>query len=215
MADADVQLDNLHGRHRAMMLNGPSPGPTRDGLQGFHGTPGPREQTVLTPEFLLAPLRTVWGGIVYDPCAAPEGPVWVACDYCKGTGTKKNGKPCCDAPHGGWYEQTVNAEIECRLPVDGLAESWIDASFCNPEFAKLKQWLFPPIEPDARVAWLVPVRPHRKWWREWARTVMVIYLNPFAFVGHKQSFPAPMCIGYRGPEIEAIKQLYRKHGETI
>lgn len=190
----------------------------KDGLDGLHGEPGEREQTVLTPSKILQPLRNVWGGpINLDPCAAPEGPVWVACDGCKGTGKRKDGKPCkCKPPHGAWWQHTVNALVEVRLPDDGLAFPWIDCTFCNPQYDTLEPWLAPQIEEGARVAWLVPVRPHRRWWRRWARDCdAVIYLDPFAFVGHVQTIPIPICLGYVGHDVAAIVGAFADLGEPL
>lgn len=190
-----------------------------NGLSRLHGSPGAREQTVLTPALVLDPLRSVWDVIAFDPSAPPPGPVWVACDLCEGTGIRKNarGRPCrCGPEHGAWYEHTVRAIHECRLPENGLAKRWIDRTYCNPEYAVLEPWLDPATTEAARVAWLIPVRPHRKWWRAWARRCdLVVYLNPFAFVGHVQTIPIPICLGYRGADAAEIETAFREIGEAI
>ena len=160
---------------------------TGDALRGLHdgSRTGEREQTVLTPTLVLDPLRSVWGRIAFDPCAPP-------------------GKSLVDAEH------------EARLPLNGLAFRWIDRTYCNPPFVDLAPWLAPQIESGARVAWLVPVRPHRRWWRTWARTLdTIVFLNPFAFVGHTQTFPAPLCVGYRGHDAAQIVEAYRDLGEPL
>lgn len=177
---------------------------------------GTREQTVLSPHLVLNPLRSVWGGIGLDPCAPEEDRIWVPCGRCKGTGMHKK-KPCrlCVEPHGAWFEPTVKAEVEYVLPQDGTALPWLDRTYCNPTYDKLKDWLDPDAPKDARIAWLIPVRPHRKWWRAWARTCStIVYLDPFAFVGHCDKYPAPMCLGYRGPDADDIEAAYAGLGGT-
>lgn len=176
----------------------------RNALQSLHVGGTYREQTVGTPQKILDPLVNVWDRIEFDPCAAPEGPIEVRCP-CK----KFGGEPV-------QHAQTVVSTHTSRLPQDGLALTWIDRTFCNPPYKLLKPWLAPSIAPGARVAWLVPVRPHRKWWRAWARDAdVVVYLDPFKFLGHCQTFPAPMCIGYRGYDASTIVKAYEHLGSTI
>lgn len=181
-------------------------------LQSLHdgSLTGQREQTVLTPDLILDPLRRIWGAIAFDPCAGPAGPVWVPCSLCKGTGLRK-GRPCVT---GSWQTSSVNAMHTVREPDDGLRYEWIDRSFCNPPYADLECWLEP--QTIGRTAWLVPVRPHRRWWRAWARTLdALIYLNPFAFKGHAQTFPAPLCLGYLGADAPLIVHAFRELGDPI
>ena len=161
----------------------------RDGTKA-----GKREQTVLTPDLILGPLRSVWGEIVMDPCAPSD------------------------------RESRVRAAYEICLPHDGLGIPWMDRTFVNPPYKELKPkknrpgWLHhDQIQPGARVAWLVPVRTQRRWWRAWANEVCdrVIYLDPFCFVGYDNVFPAPMCIGYQGHDSERIVEAFRELGGLL
>lgn len=184
-----------------------------DALRSLHEGGREREQTVFTPDLILDPLRSVWGGILFDPCAGPDGLVWVECTLCKGTGRTKAGKACTP---GSLQRSSVNATHSIREPDDGLRYVWIDRTFVNPPFGTLEEWLAPQTAGLARVEWLVPVRPHRRWWRAWARTCdALIFLNPFAFKGHAQTFPAPLCAGYRGHDAAQIVEAYRELGEPL
>lgn len=159
----------------------------RNALDGLHGKPGPRKQTILTPDYILGPLRRVWGDIHLDPCAPPLG-----------------------------VESRVGATREIRLPDNGLDVPWSDCTFVNPPYRELKKWLteFRMVHHEVRIAWLIPVRPHRAWWRTWASEFVdtVIYLNPVTFVGYEQTFPTPLCLGYRGEDSDEIVREYSLAG---
>lgn len=150
-----------------------------------------REQVVCSPPNMLDRLRSVWGVIVLDPCAPEE---WT--------------------PH-----YTVNPLIANRLPVDGRAIPWVDRTYCNPPYRDLKSWLRPTLaSEDARVAWLVPVRPHRAWWRDWARACdAVIYLDAkhVVFPPHTQCFPGPICLGYIGHDADLVVDAFSDIGGTL
>lgn len=157
-------------------------------LQGFatgnrKGKPKKREQEILTPACITDFVRLVFGGeIALDPCAAIR------------------------------VESTVNAtKIYTGLEGDfnGLVEPWTDRTYCNPPFDKLKDWLakaaleaslagYGPVPEPKRISVLAPVRPHRKWYRaaciEAKRTGFVLELNPIAFIGFDQVFPAPLAL---------------------
>ncbi len=180
-----------------------------DALASLYGRTadlGEREQTALTGQPIADLLSAFWGPNGMDPCAAPLGPLWVPCMFCKGTGVKK-GKTCrsCDGVGGCLQESSIRAEIEVRLPMDGLALPWVDKTFCNPPYKKLEPWLLHPFL-LGRTIWYVPVRPNRKWWRKWARSCsVVVALNPQSFKGHKAMFPSALCLGFQGPKLEAVR----------
>ncbi len=140
-------------------------------------TQGP--QTVITPPYLMNRLRSVWETITLDPCAAPK-----------------------DLP------TFVNAKYAIRLPDDGLKYKWPDRTFVNPPYKFLKDWTatYQLTDPDARVAWLVPLRSHRKWWLRWAVTSdVIIALAGVKFHGYSAKFPAPVGLVYFGYD----------HGEIV
>ena len=99
--------------------------------------------------------------------------------------------------------------VEARVTVcpetggDGLAMEWPERTFVNPPYRELKKWLAYGLEQGDELGteqvWLIPVRPHRAWWREFERDCdALIWLDPVAFHGYDQKFPAPLCLAYRG-----------------
>ena len=78
----------------------------------------------------------------------------------------------------------------------GLVLPWVDRTFFNPPYKDLKLWLARAVEQDT--VWsigLVPVRTHRKWFREALNACTDLeLLNPLKFVGYEQAFPAPLCL---------------------
>lgn len=142
-----------------------------------------REQTVFTPEWLIAQLRAVEGVIGLDPCTTPANPVQaVVC--CTGAGPEDDGKV---AP---WH----------------LAAS-VGPFYVNPPYAELRAWLTKARDEHAAGArgWLLgPFRPQRGWFLPLLAGLDVALLRPFAFVGHDSAFPAPLFLagyGVRIPEL--------------
>ena len=92
-----------------------------------------------------------------------------------------------------------------EYPADGLVAHWPRRTFCNPPYGELQLWLEHGGDFED-VIWLVPIRCHRVWWREWWHKLDVkIALDPVKFVGFKQPFPAPMLLGYRGGPASAMR----------
>ncbi len=121
-----------------------------------------REQTVLTPEWLLSAL----GPIEIDPCTTEENP------------TKAR----------VYYTESSN----------GLAQSWNTNGlvYVNPPYGQLQVWMekcATETKTGTDIVALVPFRPQRQWFCD-LRSAVVITLAPFPFVGHKQAFPAPLCL---------------------
>jgi hypothetical protein len=144
-----------------------------------------RKQEILTPKPITDFVRLVFGGpIMLDPCSPVGGtPNVQALDWMSGP----------DAPGR-----------------DGLKEPWQDATFCNPPFGKLKDWLAKAVdEAEAlcqsvggpaerqRIVVLCPNRTNRPWFRKARdlakRTGFVLELNPVTFVGCTGTFPVP-CV---------------------
>lgn len=132
------------------------------------GKPAERQQEILTPQKILDVPNRLWGRIVLDPC------------WCQGALT--------------------NPEEKFELPhVDGLKAQWLGKSFINPPYKDLKKWLAHGQTQTKEQIWLTPVRTHRKWWRAWRDSLdSYCELNPIAFEGYSQVFPAPLLLGYYG-----------------
>lgn len=177
---------------------------------------GTREQRIHTPAGVVRALRGLWPeGIALDPCGSPpdlatriESGGWVEYApgwWCARPETLDPKKP---APKPKNAEEIaaffppsiVGAADQCYPEIgrDGLAEAWPERTYFNPPFDALAPWLA-----KYRAAWevvgLVPVRTHRRWFRESiARSTSVHFLDPLKFVGHSAAFPAPLCLLYRG-----------------
>ncbi len=136
-----------------------------------------REQTVLTPEWLLEAIRAV-APIGLDPCTTPENPCKAATAYTEDY----------DGGRGG-----LSAVWGVDAPV--LSGECI---YVNPHYAKLKEWIrqcyLYAEQEKLPIYLLAPFRPQRKWFCEYTRGYEVVSLAPFPFVGHKQAFPAPLCL---------------------
>lgn len=97
-------------------------------------------------------------------------------------------------------------------------ENWIDGTFINPPFASRgPEAILASFADFCRafaaskvdVILLGPGRTHRAWWR---RDVMlsgasIAWLDVITFVGHKQSFPAPLTLAYRGREHDRFRRV--------
>ncbi len=140
---------------------------SRNALQSMiDGTnQGKREQTVLTPMWLVNQLVADWCQMIHlDPCAASENPTHVGA-------------------------------LEYRVEPDGLTAPWPAYTYCNPPYDQLKLWLAFALEQPGPWALLCPVRPHRTWYRQaCAKVTAIIEFNPFPFVGFKAAFPAPLAL---------------------
>ena len=162
--------------------------------------PGLREQTVFTPMEIVTALIALWGRVAYDPCHGHPGAVLTR----SGRKLGKLAKLMAD----GWTREKLVAEghanatasvvpAERKTDSRGLIDPWVDATFCNPPYGELRAWLEWAMAQLVDHIMLVPVRPHRTWWRKWAATIPpedLVYLNPVKFVGYDQAFPAPLCL---------------------
>jgi hypothetical protein len=120
-------------------------------------------------------------------------------------------------------QTTIRAEFAGR---SGHAVRWCDRTYVNPPFGdKGPECLLATFEDfcaafaAARVecAFLCPMRSHRKWWR---RDVLraadaIVFLDPLKFEGFAQSFPAPLCLAYKGPNVERVPPAFAKLGDTM
>jgi len=128
------------------------------------------EQRIHTPKSYLRLLDKLWPeGISCEPYSSPDSLV------------------VADEKHG--------PEFEIK---DSLLVPWPDRSFINPAYNALSEAFAHGMQFDEQV-WLIPVRPHRTWWRA-ARNAcdLVCWMNPIKFVGFDQQFPAAVATFYRG-----------------
>lgn len=151
--------------------------------------PGLREQTIRTPAIVVAGISKVWPeGIALDPCS------------CEGS--------------------LVNAARVVRLPACGLEETWVDFTYVNPPYGKLKLWLEKASSSvkesggSLELIMLIPVRSHRKWWRETLLKpgVTLCWMNPLKFEGFSQAFPAPLVLAYFGTRVSEFKTAFKSLG---
>lgn len=96
-----------------------------------------------------------------------------------------------------------------QKPKDGLSVDWPKGTYCNPPYGSLARWLKHGIA-FWEVVWLVPNRTHRTWYREWYGALSArIALDPLAFEGYDQPYPAALLLGYKG---ESTHEFYEAFG---
>lgn len=141
-----------------------------------------RPQDVFTPQVILDAIERVWPeGIECDPAPNPNALV-VAQRY--------------RYPDDGMMREPASGE-------------WPDRTYCNPPYRDLKMWLKKPVRYREHMM-LIPVRPLRVWWCEHvARSTQVAWLKPVAFVGHKQAYPAPLCMVYYGNRVIEFRAEFK------
>lgn len=150
--------------------------------------PGEREQEIVTPQEFLDALELLWpGGAILDPCGSLKS------------------------------LNTAHFRYVLEAGEDGLALPWSDRNFTNPPYGPLQDWL-----EKATVEWiaghasvlLIPVRPHRTWWRRMVLRHPVCWLDPLTFVGFDQSFPAPLCAPGFGVSLNEMRRAFSHLGEV-
>lgn len=94
-------------------------------------------------------------------------------------------------------DAVVDADEYLYEEDDGLSRAWPPYAFCNPPWRYLKKWMRHADEQPEHMMFC-PVRPNRKYWRDYACGKVVFYLNPVTFVGYDQSYPGPTCLIYSG-----------------
>jgi hypothetical protein len=97
----------------------------------------------------------------------------------------------------------------------GEVAEWPDRTYLNPPYGYLKNWCRRMRRGHEHMM-LAPVRPNRGWFvRAMCEASVCCFLRPFAFLGHIQSFPAPLAMLYYGDRIEAFTAAFGKHGELV
>lgn len=151
-----------------------------------------REQTVLTPRWLVEQLNPVYPTL--DPCTTAENPL--GCEF--------------------FFTEVDDATD--RVWHHGGAVQW---AFVNPPYADLEQWMALCVKwgfdaenwrrTNCPSIMLIPFRPQRAWFNDYCRGREVAALAPFPFVGHKQAFPAPLClVGFGMPLPDSIKMPMKR-----
>lgn len=178
--------------------------------------PGVREQTVLTPEKVNAPLREMYPGGWYDPCP-PHGT--------RGLIDPWTGPAYCNPPYGTCLrdperdlatytkEQAVREEQKAAHKLQNKRKTLKLKPFSVPT-ASLEDWLRKSVLSNIEVVVLVPNRSHRKWMRTWKRQQdAIIEMDPLKFEGEKQAAPFPLVLGYRGPRVLDFVRIFRHLGD--
>lgn len=180
-----------------------------------------RVQEVRTPACILDAVRAAFGHaqIDFDPCAATDRTHWIAvhnlCLPPEASGLQA------EIAHrrrmrstGERDERLAKLQRDLKAVSAGgaLAMEWPhDRMFWNPPFDALAMWMRKAFRHGAdgslRSVGLIPVRPHRRWWTEYAKGANGVWLAPLAFEGNKSSFPAPLCLLARNCEIPPLGKI--------
>lgn len=97
----------------------------------------------------------------------------------------------------------------------GLSSPWPEQSYCNPPYVELRRW-FEHGQHFNEVIWLVPVRTHRVWFRDWWNLLDVrLGLDPLCFKGFDSTFPAPLMLGYRGDRRDEFYLAFHQLGGLL
>lgn len=184
---------------------GNAPRPLRS-LYGY----GERPQEIYTPECVRDALRQLWPeGIELDPCSGPESVLGARRTYYVPPTVLPPNKP------GGKPKIIYRPEDG----QDGLTLPWLPRSYANPPFNSLRVWLEAWARAPLEVCMLAPTRPHRKWFRKAMKQAHaeggIVHLDPLRFRGHKFSFPAPLCILYRGERVDLLEEAFAALGEMV
>jgi hypothetical protein len=147
-----------------------------------------RPQDINTPQFLLDAIYQLWPeGIALDPCSNETSIVRA--------------------------ERKLSANDAFRGE-GGLDVEWPNFTYANPPYKNLKHWM---VKIDHRVECLMlcPVRTNRIWWCDAAaKTTSICWLRSFPFLGHKQTFPAPLAMLYYGFRQIQFLNIFREYGRV-
>lgn len=159
-------------------------------LYGRTGTPGAREQTVLTPQWILDWLRDASGRtLALDPCTLPTNPTRAQRVFTVADDGLAQSWAC--GPGGFVYVNPPYADLQ-----PWLAKCQTEASYDTPIYA------------------LVPWRGHRQWFAAAVQSASsVTHLAPFPFVGSTSAFPAPLCIiTWHLPPVRSLTMWTKRGG---
>lgn len=166
--------------------------------------PGDRPQEVYTPPELVRPMLMVWPHIECDPCSGPDSliPARVKAHIPLSYITTDKGriKPVYVGPDH----------------INGLKFAWPNYTYSNPPYAELKAWMLKAMREagtgpvHTEIMQLVPVRCHRKWWRQVAlrSADAICWLDPVKFVGSKSAAPFPLAMLYWGESVSQFRWAF-------
>jgi hypothetical protein len=107
----------------------------------------------------------------------------------------------------------------------GCVVDWPDRTFVNPPYGNkgpecilgtFSDFCAAFARTKSETVMLCPVRTHRDWW---CRDViggadLLTFLRPVTFAGWKQSFPAPLCLAYKGPRKHDAARAFAHLGSS-
>jgi hypothetical protein len=172
---------------------------------------------------LIAPWVEIWARV--DTLAAASPSMLDAVHAIEILHYSKKGSECSPAARAlaKMIRDTIRAEFADR---SGHSVPWVPRTYINPPFgdkgpecllANFEDFCATFAHACVECAFLCPVRSHRKWWR---RAVLraadaIVFLDPLKFEGFAQSFPAPLCLAYKGPNTERVAPAFAKLGDTV
>jgi hypothetical protein len=172
----------------------------RNALAGHVGGQS-RTQEVWTPGDILAAVADAFGGpIRWDPCAATDPSVRFA--EVNATLSEEGQKLESLLPFADKAQtKALKKLIKPHYLAGSLAREWPPGdTFVNPPYGTgfLERWIrrcFVEAQAGRRIVGLWPVRTHRKWWVRDTAGAEIVFLNyKVVFRGHKNAFPAPLCL---------------------
>lgn len=193
--------------------------------------PGTRNQTVLTPQSVVDGLNSLWPmGVNYDPCfpSDSEDSYLVNANF----HTKTRGlidpwpdRTYANPPYGKSLFDPENQMEDLLLEEKIRAEAKEAGKTAKfPKGLPLKKaglwdWLKMQLEnSEGESVLLCPNRTNRKWLRAWRSKVDgLVELDPLAFLGEKQAFPAPLVLGFKGPKkrVKDFWEAFKHLGDPV
>lgn len=196
--------------------------------------PGTRNQVVLTPQGVVDGLMALWPeGVAYDAAGTDDQGSLV--NAAQTTQTRGLLDPWphrtyCNPPYGKSLFDP-ETQMEALLEEERIRKEHKEAgkkSIKWPEGLPVKKaglwnWLEKQLEQYTKSVHhesvlLVPNRTNRKWLRDWRNTIPgAVELDPLCFVGHKQSFPAPLVLGFAGPlwRVDDFYEAFAHLGDPV
>lgn len=196
--------------------------------------PGTRDQVVLSPPEINTGLLRLWEeGVAYDPCGAePHAAGDLVVKAERSTTTRGLIDPWPHRTYGNppYGKSLLDPEIELPLlreeeriraeaKAAGKSPKWPKGSGLPLKKAGLWDWLTMQLaNSKGESVVLAPNRTNRRWMRAWRANVNgLVELDPLKFVGHPQAFPAPLVLGFVGPDerVPAFHAAFSHLGDPV